>query len=295
MTIASISPTPRTQSSTQTCAPIPTSLLPAPVQGSIEGGLSALASLYEAMSKVSRTNAKTANQELNLNAAQQAAKHQERTDSIKKQMEAEASRGFFEILGDILGDLLTFNFSELANDLEEAWNSPNFWGDLLSFAKLFGQIASVVAVIATGGSALAIAGVALSTLSFLDNKFDLMTKLGIGKELSFVLRLGIGAGGGFVGAFGGQAVSAATKVIGATSGAVSSASTAKLGDFAAKGMERTADQKEALLSKKALEKVMEATIESLREDTQSQGRTNATIRQAMNTQEATLLLCVPKG
>ena len=110
------------------------------------------------MSKVSRTNAKTANQELNLNAAQQAAKHQERTDSIKKQMEAEASRGFFEILGDILGDLLTFNFSELANDLEEAWNSPNFWGDLLSFAKLFGQIASVVAVIATGGSALAIAG-----------------------------------------------------------------------------------------------------------------------------------------
>jgi hypothetical protein len=224
-------------------------LLPAP-DASCPPGFDPLSLIYFFESKDQGLNLEVGSERIQgLQAERNQALTQER-QAIENEDGAAKSHGFWSDLGNVLGDV----------------------------AKVAGVVASIAAAVCTAGAAapiaaLAVAGVLLSSASFVDGEFHVLQKLGVDQKTAAWLGTGMtvaGALGSFGAgvAAGAQAASSAASIVArtasVTSGAASmaqGASTIETGLTQAAYDQSTADEAQAEAQSAHALRFMQAVID----------------------------------
>jgi hypothetical protein len=245
--------------------------------------------------------------------AQVAARQTSKDEAFKQQLDAlrraaeaegEGSKGFFasivDLVEDVVTDLVHLDLvgavTDPLSDMEDMWNSPNFWRDLDAGAGFIAKAALVVggiaATVATAGSAgLIVAGiaVALSAGGTAVQETDCLDSL-LGDGASNWIGLGMQVGGGAVcfagaGAAAGSAlntVATATEVGGSATSVVTSVAHAKNAQFRGDVMDAEADAAAAEHRGQQMTRLIEWLIDGIRETDKSHTRAKETLRQAID-------------
>ena len=293
-------------STTTSSAPLDPTLLPPPAdvsRGDVQDAMTMIYLLLNARAKTDLSNAQ----------AQVAARQTSKDEAFKQQLDAlrraaeaegEGSKGFFDSLVDLVEDVVT-NLVNLdligaitdpLSDMEDMWNSPNFWRDLEAGAGFIAKVAliagGIAATVATAGSAgLVVAGiaVALSAGGTVVQETDCLDAV-FGDGASNWIGLGMQLGGGAVclasaGAAAGtllNTVTTATEVGGGAAQFVTSAAHAKNAEFQADVGHAEADAAAAQQRSERMMRLIEWLIDGIRETDKSHARAKETLSQAMD-------------
>jgi hypothetical protein len=242
-------------------------------------------------------------------AARQAVKD----DAFKEQLEAlrraaeaegEGSTGFFaslvDLVGDVVTNLVTLDFAgaltDPFSDLEDMWNSPNFWKDLEAGAGFIAKAAlvagGIAATVATAGSAgLLVAGIAiaLSASGTVVQETDCLDGV-FGEGASDWIGLGMQATGAVIcaasaGGLGGTATNTIATVTEAGGGAtkvVTACAHARVAEFEGDVADAEADALAAQHRGEQMTRLVEWLIDGIRETDKSHQRAKETLGQAIN-------------
>jgi hypothetical protein len=307
--------------SPQKIAPLPLAPLPSTPGSAVPGDPTLLpppaditrAELQDAMTMIYLLLNARASSDMSNAQAQVAARQTSKDEAFKQQLDAirraaeaegEDSKGFFgslvDLVADVVTDLVHLDFvgavTDPFSDMEDMWNSPNFWKDLEAGAGFIAKVALVAggtaATVATAGSAgLVVAGiaVALSAGGTVVQETDCLDSV-FGEGASDVIGFGMQVGGGVV-CFAGagsaagtvvNTVATATEVGGSAATVVTSAAHARNAQFQGDVRDAEADALAAQQRGERMTRLIEWLIDGVRETDKSNARAKETLRQAID-------------
>jgi hypothetical protein len=286
-------------------APSDTALLPPPedvTRVQLEDAMTMIYMLLNARASADMSNAQ----------GQIAARQTAKDDAFKQQLEAlrraaeaegEGSKGFFDsfvdLVADVVTDLANLDFAAAITDpftdMEEMWNSPQFWQDLEAGAGFIAKVAliagGIAATVATAGSAgLLVAGVAvaLSASGTVIQETDCLDGA-FGEGASDWIGLGMQATGGVIcaasaGATAGtlvNTVTTAAEIGGGTAAVVTSGAHARVAKFQGDVVDAEGDAMAAQRRGEQMTRLVEWLIDGVRETDKSHQRAKETLGQAI--------------
>jgi hypothetical protein len=302
-----------------------TSLLPAPTTSFEAGGGDAMSAMYLLMSKRRNENTAASTTQIASNKNERGHKLEQEKAAIQREKEAcgDGSLGFFDTIGHVAStvfddatDLRVMDiYTDTKDNLDAAWNSPNFWSDVESGATVVAEVAAIVGAtavsIVTFGAgtpllAVVVIGVAMSAASMADSQFHVLEKLGVNADIAAYVDLGLAVAGAVLtfgaglSASGGAAVSAGSQLIsrlGTT--AVMAGAYAKItqggahiqnGEFKAEAKDAEADGKAARFEIKRTQRIEQMLIQGLADNAKSSQRALETLQGAMTTKAQTVAI-----
>ena len=310
-----------------TSTPTPAaSLLPCPTTTPGDGMNDALGAIYALMARKGRSDLASAKSSIGAHEIERHERFKDQLAAIERQKKADGdkSEGFFGCIGklveDVASDVATLHFSDAVTDtgdnLDAAWNSPNFWKDLEIGAKYVGEAVAVVAAVAatvvTLGAAapalvaVVIVGVSLSAASMAEGEFHYLEAAGMDEKTAGWLSVSAGvAGAACTGGAGllssgasttsalGNVAGKATMVcdcVAASAAVTEGGAHAKNGDFRATSIEAAADVKEIRQMMARLDHMERMLLDGALESSRSNKRALATLQGAMKAYAETPLM-----
>ena len=301
------------------------SLLPAPTT-TLEAGIGdAMSAMYVLMSKRRDESSTASATKVEANKNERGRKLEDEKLAIQHEKEAsgDGSLGFFDTIGHLASnivddatDLRVMDvWTDTKDNLDAAWNSPNFWSDVESGATAIAEVAAVVGAAAVTGVtfgagspllAVVIIGVAMSAASMADSQLHVLEKLGASADTAAYVDLGLALGGAAMTCGAGLASSGTATVASSSQLIARIGTTATVagayaqmagggahiqnGMFQAEAKDAEADAKAARFAIARSQRVEQMLIQGLADSVKCSQRTLETLQGAMFTQAQTVAI-----
>lgn len=299
------------------------SLLVPPGATTGDGMEDAMSMIYACMSKQHAQALKSGTNDVKLHKAMRDDALRQEKDALARQQQSDSDsgKGFFECMGKLIGDVTRDTvtcqwgdaLSDAGADLKVANDSPRFWHDLETGAKIVGAVVAIVVSVcvtivtfgAGAASVVLVAALILSSAGAVESNTHVLEKMGVDPEVAMWTGVGCSIAGAICGGVGSlantpaelssvaqaaQGVGTAAEVGSAGASVVAAGAHVKNGYFAADNQDARADQTAAEHRTQQIERTIDMIIEGIKENAKSNERALQTLQGAMATKDQTLLV-----